>query len=106
VERQLGKLSAAIWEFAVEERMVSQYQEEQNLEWLIQKIERLIASGAEKAHGYIESGRRQRREAHRDLALGSAPLLRLRELRPLPSSLNGARGTPKPIGKFRVRAVQ
>ncbi|MGD0778256.1 MAG: hypothetical protein ABSC05_36195 [Candidatus Solibacter sp.] len=61
VERRLGKISNEIWEFAVEERMVGQYQQEQNLDWLIQKIRKLIALGAEKAHGYIECDRRQRR---------------------------------------------
>jgi hypothetical protein len=62
VEQRLGKISDAVWKFAVEERMVSQFQEEQDLDWLIQKIQDLIGlGGAEKAPGYIEVGRRQRR---------------------------------------------
>jgi hypothetical protein len=62
VEHQLGKISDSVWEFAVEERMVSQFQEEQNLNWLIGKLRHLIALGSvEIAPGYIEVGRHQRR---------------------------------------------
>lgn len=62
VEQRLGKISDAVWKFAVDERMVAQFQEEQKLDWLTQKIQELVAlGGTEKPTGYIEVGRRQRR---------------------------------------------
>lgn len=63
VERQCGKISDAVWQYAIEERMVGEFlQGESDLDWLVQKISRLreMEAGAQ-AHPYVELGRRHRR---------------------------------------------
>jgi hypothetical protein len=61
VEGRIGKIRDAVWKFAVEERMVSQYMEELDLDWLVGKINILEGLAGEQSHRCIDVSRRQRR---------------------------------------------
>jgi hypothetical protein len=57
------KISDSVWQYAIDDRMVSQFEQgDATVEWLAEKVAQLAELGSgQKAGGYVERSRRQRR---------------------------------------------